>query len=118
MDDLNRGVLLIHPTIAQINDRLLRHFAGVLEPNSRLFQLLIQDMPVIGVAGKGASSDHQTTSVRDRHTGLDAELKRLAGLPLPNALNFRRMQGIELVFVLWLLGVNTLCPLHERDQSR
>jgi fermentation-respiration switch protein FrsA (DUF1100 family) len=68
-------------------------------------------MAVIGVAGERPGTDDQPLFLRDREAHLDAELVGLACLSFPNAFNFRRMQCVELVLVLWTLAANAPGPL-------
>lgn len=104
MDDLDIGVVFVHAAIAQIDNDLLRRLASVLQQNRGLLQLPVQDMPVVGISGKGSRADDQPAPVGDGNAGLDAELVRLPGFPLPDALDFRGMQGIELVLVFLSFG--------------
>jgi hypothetical protein len=55
--------------------------------------------------------------VRHGDTGLDAELVWLKGFAFANALGFRRMQGIKLVLVFLLPGVDTLGPIEQCVQA-
>ena len=117
MDDLHRRVVLIHSPVAQIDDHLFRGFAGVLQQYRGLLQLLIEHMPVVGVAGEGACAHHQTALVRDGNAGLNAELVGLPGFPLADALDFRGVQGVELVLVFSLLGTDALGPFQQGGQA-
>ena len=49
--------------------------------------------------------------------GLDAELVRLPGFPFADALDFRGMQGIELVLVFRLLSADALGAFQQRRQA-
>jgi hypothetical protein len=68
-------------------------------------------MAVIGVAGERPRTDDQPLFLRDREAHLDAELVGLACLSFPDVFNFRRMQCVELVLVLWTLAANALGSL-------
>jgi len=118
MDDVHAGVVAIHPAKAQIDDDLLGRLAGVLQQDAGLFQLLSEDVSVVRIARKGARPDHQAAPVSDSNARLDAEFIRLAGLSLADALDFRGMQGVELVLVLGLLGAERLGAFEQRVQAR
>ena len=47
--------------------------------------------------------------------GFDAELVRLPGFPLADAFHFRRVQGVELVLVLRLLGADALGSFQKAE---
>jgi hypothetical protein len=55
--------------------------------------------------------------VRQSDTGFDAKLVWLSGFAFADALDFRGMQGIELVLVFRLLGTDTLGPIEQRVQA-
>jgi hypothetical protein len=79
-----------------------------------LLQLLVQHVSVIGVAREGSGSHHQAALVRDGDAGLDAKFVGLAGFAFANALDLRRVQGVELVLVLRLLGADALGTFQQR----
>ena len=84
--------------------------AGVFEQNGGLLQLLIEDVPVVRVSGKRPRTNHQAALVRDRNAGFDAELVRLPGFALADALHFRGLECVELVLVLRLLCAGCARP--------
>ena len=82
-------------------------------------------MAVEGVAGEAACTHDQPALVRHRQADLHAELVGLAGLPLADAFNFGRVQGVQLVLVVRTLAADAfgtfqpgpelvLRRLHER----
>src|SRR5471032_3403875 len=73
-------------------------------------------MPVIGVAGECPGTDDQPLFLRDREAHLNAELVGLACLSFPDAFNFRSMQCVEFVLVLWTLAANAPGPLKPDAQ--
>lgn len=74
-------------------------------------------MAVVGIAREGPGPHHQPALVGDGNAGLHPEFVRLAGLAFGNALDFRGMQGVELVLVLRLLFAEALGPFQQRVQT-
>ena len=110
MNDLNPGHL--HGPIAEINNGgvRLRGTFDVLHQDRRLLDLLGEGVAVVGIAGKGTGADDQVASLGGSNAHLDPEFVRLAGLTLADALDFRCVQGVELVFVLGAAGCGCAGP--------
>jgi len=75
-----------------------------------------ENVTVVGIAGERSCSDHQAALVGHGDTGLDPELVGFPGFALADALDFRCMQGVQLVLVLRLLLADTLGTLKQRVQ--
>lgn len=114
VDDLHRHQV-IDAAVAEVDDRRRRLDADVLQQRRRLLDLRGQGVAVVGVAGEGARADDQAASVGDRDACLDAELVRLAALALPDALDLRGVQRVELVLVVTPLALE---PLGARATAR
>lgn len=65
-------------------------------------------MPVVGIARKGPSADDEVDFLRRGDAHFYPEFVGLVGLALADALDFRRVQCVEFVFVLGPLGVDAL----------
>ena len=85
--------------------------------DARLFQLFVQNMPIVGIACKGSRSDHQGALMSDGYAGFDAEFVWLCRLALANAFNFGCVQSIKLVLVFGALGADALSPLKHSVQT-
>jgi len=60
VNDLDVGVVLIDPTVAEINiDRLGRR-GDAFEQDGGLFELFVEGVSIIGIPGKGAGADDET----------------------------------------------------------
>ncbi|PPK41815.1 hypothetical protein B0G57_12580 [Trinickia symbiotica] len=105
----------LHAPIAAINNRDLWSRAA---QNLRLLQSLGQRMPVVRIARHRACTQHQPLLVRGRDRHLHAELVRLARFALGQALDLRRVQRVELLFVLGLLRHNPLGAANQFFQRR
>ena len=116
MNDLHPRIVSINPTKSQINHDLLGFAPDIFEQDARLLQLCRENVTVVRVAGKGSGTDHQAALVGHGDTGLDAKLVGLPGFALADALDFRCMQGIQLVLVLRLLLADALGTLKQRLQ--
>lgn len=105
--------------IAQIDNggAGLRGAFDVLHQDRRLLDLLGEGVAVVGIAGKGPGADDQVAFLGGGNAHLDPEFVRLAGLALADALDFRRVQGVELVLVLGPPGVDAPGPFgpHRGD---
>ena len=111
VQDSDPGVIRIHAPIAQINDHLPGHRSCVLQQDPGLFQLCAQHMTITWVACKRPGPHDQPFLVRDRKTGLDAELVVLSCLALADALDLWSVHRIELATSLGGLVSQRLCPL-------
>ena len=116
MNDLHPRIVTIHAAKAQINHDFLWLAPDIFEQDARLLELRRENVTIVRVAGKGPCPNHQAAFVGHGDTGLDAELVGLAGFALADALNFRCMQGVQLVFVLGLLLADALGTLKQRVQ--
>ena len=116
MNDFHFWIVTIHATKSQINHHLLWLASDIFEQNAGLLQLRRENVTVVGIAGKGSCPNHQATLVGHGNTGLDAELVRFPGFALADALDFRRMQGVQLILVLGLLLADALGTLKQRVQ--
>jgi len=106
VDQLDGRDVFVHAAIARVDHRDLGRHADVLQQRAGLLQLGAQRVPVKRVAGEGSGPHHQPALVRDRQADLDAELVGLPGLALADALDFRRVQCVQLALVAGALGVN------------
>ncbi|AOS01458.1 hypothetical protein ATY48_04615 [Xanthomonas oryzae pv. oryzae] len=91
--------LHVAPAIPQIHDRHLRDHIHILQQPARLFQLLGQRIAVVGMTGKTARAHDQALARTHRNADLDATFVGAACLALAHAFHFRRVQGVEF---LWL----------------
>ncbi len=65
-----------------------------------MFQLLGERVSIIGVARKASRADDESASNGNSNDDLYPKLIRVSGFPFTDALNFRGMQGIEIIFCL------------------
>ena len=98
MNDLHPGIVTIDATKSQINHDFLWLALDIFEQDARLLQLRRENVTVVGIAGERPCPDHQAALMGDGDTGLDAELIGFACFALGDAFDFRRMQGVQLVF--------------------
>ena len=105
------GLSASTPAKAQIDHDAPELDGKVLLQIGCLLQNCAQNVAVVGVAGKGARSQHQAIFVGYHHRALDAELIGLASFPFANALDLRRMQRVQLVLVGSLLRADALGAL-------
>lgn len=93
------AILNLVSPIPFVQETALNHAPG--DP-LRLLDGLDQGMDVVRSAMLGQHADHEVVAVGGCHTHLDAGFVFLVRLTL--ALHFRRMQAVQLVLVLFLLG--------------
>ena len=91
---------------AQIHHDVLEIVGNVLCQVGRLLQYGTQNVAVIRIAGEGARTQHMAVFVRDHHRTLDTKLVRFFGSAFGDTLNLRRMQCIQFVLVVSLMGLN------------
>ena len=117
VNDLYPGIVTIHTAKAQVNDHFLWFAPDIFEQDARLLELRGKNVTVVGVAGEGPRPDHQAALMGYGDTGLDAELVGFPGFAFADAFDFRRMQGVQLVFVLRQkhLIPTTLVFVHSSD---
>ena len=76
--------------------------------SGHLIDLSGQRVPVVRIARQCHGTDHELSAFAARIGGgdgrLDAELIARAGLPFPDARDFRCMHGVKFVLVAGLLG--------------
>lgn len=65
-------------------------------------------MPIVGVACETSGAHQQALLVGHRDADFDAKFVGLAGLAFADAFNLWRVQRVEFVLVLALLGANAL----------
>ena len=118
MDDLHVPVVMIHTAVAEVDHDLFRNTADAFQQNLRLFKLGGQGMAIVGIARERSRAHHQAAAMGHRNTGFHPELIGLTRFPFSDALNLRRMQGVELVLVLRPLGANALGASHQGVQPR
>ena len=111
VDDLHARVVRVHAPVAEVDDHLLRTSPQVLHQIARLLELGAQNVAVVRVAGEAARAHHQALLVRHHEADLHAELVGVAGLALGDALHLRRVQRVELVLAVALLGADALGTL-------
>ena len=100
VNDLDVGVVLIDPTVAEVNiDRLGRR-GDAFEQDGGLFELFVEGVSIIGIPGKGAGADDETVLMGDGQAGLDAKLVGFACFALADAFHFGSVQGVQLVLPL------------------
>ena len=116
MDDLDAGVVGVHTSEPQVHDDLRRTASQVLQQVGRLLELRGEDVAVVRIAREAPGAHHQPRLVRDRQADLDAEFVGLACLALADALDFRRVQRVELVLVVALLRADALGAFEPRPQ--
>lgn len=114
------GVIDLHTVdgdnlVVAVDDGNLRLYVA---QDRRLLQRFGQRVPVVRIARHRTSSDDQTFLVRRRDRHLYAEFVRLAHFAFRQALDFRRVQRIQLVFVLLLLRENPLRAANQLLQRR
>ena len=86
MDDLNAGIVLINACKSQINNDFFDLFSGVFDQDVDLFELLLQAVSIIGVAGKGTGTYHQVALMGDSEAGFDAKFIGASGFAFAVAL--------------------------------
>ena len=116
MDDLHRALSASTPRKPRSTTAVRGLDADVLQQRVGLLQLLGQRVAVVGVAGEGPRAHHQALLVRDGQADLHAELVGLARLALADALHLGRVQRVELVLVVALLGADALGALQPHRQ--
>ena len=73
-----------------------------------MFQARVQGMTIIWIAWEAAGTENEIALVGDGNTDFDAEFVFFVDFALGNALGFRRMEAVELVFIVGLLRQNPL----------
>jgi len=117
MFDQHAGVGGIYPAVAQIDHCLFDNDTMVITQDVDLLDLLMQRVAVIRIAGERSGTHYKARLMRDGNARLDAELVRVAGFALADALDFRGMQRIQLAFVRGLLAHQSCHPLQHGAQA-
>ena len=71
--------------------------------NFRLLELLGQRVSIVRFPREASCTHDESMSGGNSNADLHAKLIRESGFPFADALHFRRMQGIELIFCLAVL---------------
>ena len=111
VNDFLVWVVSVHPAKAQIDHDVFELDGNVLRQVGCLLKYGTQNVAVVRVAREGAGTQHQAMFMGDHHGALDAKLIGLFGFALSDALNLWRMQCVQLVLAVSLLGLNTCCTL-------
>ena len=116
VDNLNPGVVTIHPAKAQIDHDMPGNHTDIFKQDACLLELFFQRVAVVGIARETARPNDQPLLVRDRNAGFDAKFVGLSGLALADAFHLRGVERIQLVLVFRLLGAESLCAFQQGSQ--
>lgn len=89
VNGLNRRQILVHPTVAQVQDDCCRFRADVLQQGVGLLDLRPQCLAVVWVAWEAPRAHHQPALLRDSQADHHAKLEGLARLALAEVLALR-----------------------------
>ena len=59
VNDLDVGVVLINPTVAEIDVDRLGGWGDAFEQNGGLFKLFVEGVSIVGIPGKGPGTDDE-----------------------------------------------------------
>jgi len=106
-------VIQLPAPVAQVHDQHLRFHTG---EDAGLFPVLRQRLAIVRIAREASGSHDQSPFRGDRNANLHPKLVRLAGFALTDAFHFRRVPGVEFVFVFRRLAAQTFGFQQRRRQ--